>query len=199
MKPLVDKCLKIEDEELEALWHKRYGHLNSKSIQIMQQKQMVEGLPKLKEVFKVCTDVLTWGDDENIGAEELEGGETDGEEDSHEEANDEAVDPARAANKGSKKRVVNSLPKFTYVANKIGECGRSARSARRSLLTATRFACRRRCGHRFHVAWVDTWLSLHSSCPSAACFSPSPADEVRALPAVAAKIAELDAKRKAVQ
>ena len=30
-----DKCLKIEDEDLEALWHKRYGHLNSKSIQIM--------------------------------------------------------------------------------------------------------------------------------------------------------------------
>ena len=55
MKPLVDKCLKIEDEDLEALWHKRYGHLNSKSIQIMHQKQMVEGLPKLKEVVKVCT------------------------------------------------------------------------------------------------------------------------------------------------
>ena len=43
----------IEDEDLEALWHKRYG-LNSKSIQIMQQKQMVEGLPKLKEAVKVC-------------------------------------------------------------------------------------------------------------------------------------------------
>ena len=35
---LVDKCLKIDDEDLEALWHKRYEHLNSKSIQIMQQK-----------------------------------------------------------------------------------------------------------------------------------------------------------------
>ena len=54
MKSLVDKCLKIEDEDLEALWHKRYGHLNSKPIQIMHQKQMVEGLPKLKEAVKVC-------------------------------------------------------------------------------------------------------------------------------------------------
>ena len=54
MKPLVDKCLKIDEEDLEAMWHKRYGHLNSKSIQIMQQKQMEEGLPKLKETVKVC-------------------------------------------------------------------------------------------------------------------------------------------------
>ena len=39
MKPLVDKCLKIEDEDLKALWHKRNGHLNSKSIQIMPKNK----------------------------------------------------------------------------------------------------------------------------------------------------------------
>ena len=33
-------------------------------------------------------DVLAWGDDDNIAAEESEGGETDGEGDSNEEAND---------------------------------------------------------------------------------------------------------------
>lgn len=54
MKPLPGNCLKMEEEDLEILWHRRYGHLNNKSIQIMQQKQMVKGLPKLKEVDKVC-------------------------------------------------------------------------------------------------------------------------------------------------
>ena len=54
MKPLPGSCLKMEEEDLENLWHKRYGHLNNKSIQIMQQKQMVKGLPKLKEAAKVC-------------------------------------------------------------------------------------------------------------------------------------------------
>ena len=65
MTPLVDKYLKIEDEDLEALWHKRYGHLNSKSIQIMQQKQMVEGLPKLKKAVKLCTIC-------NVGKQQLQ-------------------------------------------------------------------------------------------------------------------------------
>ncbi|XP_022991800.1 uncharacterized protein LOC111488339 [Cucurbita maxima] len=56
MKSLVDQCLKIQDEDLEALWHKRYEHLNSKSIQIMPQKQILKELPKLKEVVKVFTE-----------------------------------------------------------------------------------------------------------------------------------------------
>jgi hypothetical protein len=58
MKPLPGNCLKMEEEDLETLWHRRYGHLNNKSIQIMQQKQMVKGLPKFKEaadnVCKIC-------------------------------------------------------------------------------------------------------------------------------------------------
>jgi transposase InsO family protein len=58
MKPLPGNCLKMEEEDLEILWNRRYGHLNNKSIQIMQQKQMVKGLPKFKgaadNVCKIC-------------------------------------------------------------------------------------------------------------------------------------------------
>jgi len=58
MKPLPGNCLKMEEEDLEILRHRRYGHLNNKSIQIMQQKQMVKGLPKFKgaadNVCKIC-------------------------------------------------------------------------------------------------------------------------------------------------
>jgi hypothetical protein len=36
MKPLPGNYLKMEEEDLEILWHMRYGHLNNKSIQIMQ-------------------------------------------------------------------------------------------------------------------------------------------------------------------
>lgn len=53
-KPRPGNCLKMEEEDLENLWHMRYGHLNNKSIQIMQQKKMVDGIPKLKEAAKVC-------------------------------------------------------------------------------------------------------------------------------------------------
>lgn len=48
-------CLKIEDEDLGALWHRRFGHLNTKSLLIMQKKGLVKGLPNLIDESKVCT------------------------------------------------------------------------------------------------------------------------------------------------
>ncbi|RDX87532.1 RING-H2 finger protein ATL80, partial [Mucuna pruriens] len=77
------------------------------------------------------------------------------------------VSPATAqANKGLKKKVVNSLPKFTYGDDgsrcKWSECA----------ICLTEFAggdevrVLPQCGHGFHVACVDTWLASHSSCPS---------------------------------
>ncbi|KAK7386563.1 hypothetical protein VNO78_26896 [Psophocarpus tetragonolobus] len=70
------------------------------------------------------------------------------------------------ANKGLKKKVVNSLPKFTYADEgqrcKWSECA----------ICLTEFAggdevrVLPQCGHAFHVACVDTWLASHSSCPS---------------------------------
>jgi hypothetical protein len=54
LKPLPRKCLKVEEENLENLWHRRYGHVNHKFIVAMQKKQMVKGLPKFKETAGVC-------------------------------------------------------------------------------------------------------------------------------------------------
>jgi len=48
------QCLKVEDKNLEDLWHRRYGHINHKFITIMQKKQMVRGLPTLQDFTGIC-------------------------------------------------------------------------------------------------------------------------------------------------
>ncbi|XP_006392748.2 uncharacterized protein LOC18010455 [Eutrema salsugineum] len=54
-KPVSEKCLKVEEEDLGSLWHRRLGHLNNMSIQIMQKKELVKGLPNMKNEENVCT------------------------------------------------------------------------------------------------------------------------------------------------
>lgn len=54
-KSVSEKCLKVEEEDLASLWHRRLGHLNNMSIQTMQKKQLVKGLPDMKNEEKVCT------------------------------------------------------------------------------------------------------------------------------------------------
>lgn len=44
----------MKDEDLGSLWHRRFGHLNNVSIQLMQKKEMVRGLPSLQNESKVC-------------------------------------------------------------------------------------------------------------------------------------------------
>ncbi|XP_022857534.1 RING-H2 finger protein ATL8-like isoform X1 [Olea europaea var. sylvestris] len=72
-----------------------------------------------------------------------------------------------AANKGLKKKVLESLPKLTYAANddksgKLSDCA----------ICLSEFAAGDEvrmlppCDHGFHVACIDTWLESHSSCPS---------------------------------
>jgi transposase InsO family protein len=51
-------CLQTECEDVTYLWHCRYGHLNYKSLKILQQKNMVRGLPKIEESNHVCADCL---------------------------------------------------------------------------------------------------------------------------------------------
>ncbi|KAB2623622.1 RING-H2 finger protein ATL80-like [Pyrus ussuriensis x Pyrus communis] len=74
-----------------------------------------------------------------------------------------------SANKGLKKKVLQSLPKFTYGTGgaepppKLGsECaiclGEFAEGHEIRVLP--------QCGHVFHVGCIDTWLGSHSSCPS---------------------------------
>lgn len=77
--------------------------------------------------------------------------------------------PAQAqANRGLKKKVVNSLPKFTYVDGSPVKWVVSSECA----ICLSEFAAGDevrvlpQCGHGFHVACIDTWLGSHSSCPS---------------------------------
>ncbi|KAK7262779.1 hypothetical protein RJT34_30359 [Clitoria ternatea] len=79
--------------------------------------------------------------------------------------------PAAAlANKGLQKKVLNSLPKLTYVVEDGNSDKRVASSE--CAICLSEFAAGDevrvlpQCGHGFHVACIDTWLGTHSSCPS---------------------------------
>ncbi|KAG2319637.1 hypothetical protein Bca52824_012850 [Brassica carinata] len=72
-----------------------------------------------------------------------------------------------AANKGLKKKVLQSLPKLTFSpespsSEKLAECA----------ICLTEFSAGDelrvlpQCGHGFHLSCIDTWLGSHSSCPS---------------------------------
>nr|GFA91111.1 retrovirus-related Pol polyprotein from transposon TNT 1-94 [Tanacetum cinerariifolium] len=54
MKSLSEKCLQVAEVDTTDLWHKRYGHLNNKSIRTMKHKQMVKGLPDVEGQTKLC-------------------------------------------------------------------------------------------------------------------------------------------------
>lgn len=74
------------------------------------------------------------------------------------------------ANKGLKKKVLQSMPKFSYIEGK--------NNSEKWLITSECAICLAefieedeirvlpQCGHGFHVNCIDTWLGSHSSCPS---------------------------------
>lgn len=72
------------------------------------------------------------------------------------------------ANRGLKKKVLNSLPKFTYLDESACKWVASSECA----ICLSEFAAGDeirllpQCGHGFHVVCIDTWLGSHSSCPS---------------------------------
>ncbi|KAG6470938.1 hypothetical protein ZIOFF_072026 [Zingiber officinale] len=47
-------ALKCRDLDESYLWHLRYGHLNIKSLQLLEQKGMVTGLPTIHSKDRVC-------------------------------------------------------------------------------------------------------------------------------------------------
>lgn len=49
-------CLKISDGNVTHWWHCRFGHLGAKGLKVLVQKNMVKGLPPLRE------RVVTWDD-----------------------------------------------------------------------------------------------------------------------------------------
>ncbi|XP_009604464.1 RING-H2 finger protein ATL80-like [Nicotiana tomentosiformis] len=72
-----------------------------------------------------------------------------------------------AANRGLKKKVLQSLPKFTYdstssTTGATAECAICLAEYREG----DEIRVLPQCGHGFHVQCIDTWLGSHSSCPS---------------------------------
>ncbi|CAA7020085.1 unnamed protein product [Microthlaspi erraticum] len=75
--------------------------------------------------------------------------------------------PVAAANKGLKKKVLQSLPKLTFSpespsSEKFAECA----ICLAEFAAGDELRVLPQCGHGFHVACIDTWLGSHSSCPS---------------------------------
>ncbi|KAL8194067.1 hypothetical protein R6Q57_026309 [Mikania cordata] len=76
-----------------------------------------------------------------------------------------------AANKGMKKKMVESLPKFVYNSAKEVGNGRKLSSGDCAICLAEyedgdEIRVLPQCGHGFHVGCIDMWLGSHSSCPS---------------------------------
>jgi transposase InsO family protein len=55
----IPNCLQITKVEETELWHNRYAHLIIKGLKVLNKKQMVKGLPELKEIEGKCSDCLT--------------------------------------------------------------------------------------------------------------------------------------------
>ncbi|KAF8405582.1 hypothetical protein HHK36_010489 [Tetracentron sinense] len=69
------------------------------------------------------------------------------------------------ANKGLKKKILRSLPKFTYngaVNSKLADCA----ICLTEFVDGDEIRVLPQCGHGFHVSCIDTWFGSHSSCPS---------------------------------
>lgn len=51
-------CFNTDSEDFTHLWHCRLGHISNTSLQTLQHKKMVRGLPQLKFSDEVCVDCL---------------------------------------------------------------------------------------------------------------------------------------------
>ncbi|XP_006342531.1 RING-H2 finger protein ATL8-like [Solanum tuberosum] len=74
-------------------------------------------------------------------------------------------DPLPPANKGLKKKVLKSLPKFSYTPERSVQFSECA-ICLMEFVIGDEIRVLPQCGHGFHVGCIDTWLGSHSSCPS---------------------------------
>ena len=89
-------------------------------------------------------------------------------------SNADQITSQKTANKGVKKKIVDSLPKFVYdSAKKEGGGGSDVKlSSGDCAICLVEYAdgdeirVLPQCGHGFHVGCIDLWLGSHSSCPS---------------------------------
>ena len=56
--PTGTTCFNTITEDIGQLWHCRYGHLSFKGLYMLQQQEMVLGLPQLTKPSRVCKDCL---------------------------------------------------------------------------------------------------------------------------------------------
>lgn len=72
------------------------------------------------------------------------------------------------ANKGLKKKVLQSIPKFTYINGNPEKWVPTSECAicLAEFVEGDEIRVLPQCGHGFHAGCVDTWLGSHSSCPS---------------------------------
>ncbi|KAD2805628.1 hypothetical protein R6Q59_029322 [Mikania micrantha] len=70
-----------------------------------------------------------------------------------------------AANKGLKKKILNTLPKIIYspetMAETVGDCA----ICLTEFTAGDEIRVLPRCGHGFHATCIDKWFGYHSSCP----------------------------------
>ncbi|KAI5683916.1 hypothetical protein M9H77_05144 [Catharanthus roseus] len=73
-----------------------------------------------------------------------------------------------SANKGLKKKVLQSLPKYIYDSTSANGGTKSADCAicLAEYADGDEIRVLPQCGHGFHIHCIDTWLGSHSSCPS---------------------------------
>ena len=51
-------CFQTSSQDLSWLWHYRFGHLNFSGLKTLQKKEMVKGLPEIKDPSKVCEECV---------------------------------------------------------------------------------------------------------------------------------------------
>ncbi|PNX74620.1 putative LRR receptor-like protein kinase, partial [Trifolium pratense] len=56
---ITPNCLQMTKDEETDLWHKRYAHLSLKGLKVLTGKNMVKGLPELKDNEEKCSDCLS--------------------------------------------------------------------------------------------------------------------------------------------
>lgn len=51
-------CLGVRSDDIGELWHNRYGHLSITGLNLLQRKELVQGLPKFRVSTNICTSCM---------------------------------------------------------------------------------------------------------------------------------------------
>ncbi|CAN4105423.1 unnamed protein product [Withania somnifera] len=79
---------------------------------------------------------------------------------------DQSSPSIAVANKGLKKKVLQSLPTFSFDPSSTTGSGTECAICLAEYSQGDEIKVLPQCGHEFHVHCIDTWLGSHSSCPS---------------------------------